>query len=638
MLLQKIILAGAILGTALSAIAEPVLAPNGNFDTPDGALWGIAGEADTIFDFPDTGGNPGGFASIDNPGAGFGVLIANAEIDPDIPLESLGLVAGESYEFFQDMIILSGDELGRFRVEFFIDGAPSGDSGILTAPLIGDGSTWETYTFLVTLPPNINQIRIVPLWGVGSEVGYDNIGVNNTPVDGPEFEPIPNPGFEPRDPIGWTPSDNNFVTFPETGGNPGGFAQIDASGGDFAQITSNNNTPILLSTLGITPGETVTFQVDMRIISGSNIGRFTVEFIPTGTGILTPALIGDGSTWETYSFDITIPSTSTQIFIILVSGDDSVVGYDNVRVDLPIEEPFSADIETGTILSWTPTSPDNSYQPQSSDNGEDFFNFGPAIMGESPSSIFDTEGAAFFRVIENSLFPFDNISNGGFESGEDGVCPDDWVCVGMEPTRTTAAAQTGDASAQILIQNVGAVGNISEIQQNTSVFPGDSLDFSFSAMRVSANGTFASTYQIQWLGDNGFIGDAVPATPIDGPLGEWVDFSVSGLVPPDDASNALIQIRAVTGAIDGDSGEVLIDDVVFTALEVDTSEVIESTTSPAVNIFFQSEEGLSYQVQSATDLGTFEDFGEAFTGTGGILSISEAIDLPTNFYQVIESP
>ena len=640
MTLKKLLLAGAILGTALTAGAVPVLVQNGDFEIPDGEPWDFAGEPATIFDFPNSGGNPGGFAIMDNSGGeGFGVLIANGLEDPDLPLDSLGLVAGESYEFFQDMIILSGDEIGRFRVEYFIDGSPAGDSGILSEPLIGDGSTWETYTFVVTLPPGINQIRVVPLWGVGSEVGYDNIGVNNTPVDGPAFEPIPNPGFEPRDNIGWTPSDSNFVTFPETGGNPGGFAQIDASGGDFAQITSNNNTPLLINTLGLTAGETFTFQVDMRIISGSNIGGFTVEFIPTGTGVLTPQLIGDGSTWETYSFDITIPGATTQIFIILVAGPDSVVGYDNVRIDLPTEEPFMADIEGGTLLSWTPTSPDNSYQPQESANGEDFINLGPEVIGESQSSIFDGTESAFYRVLENIRVPFDNIFNGGFEiaGDDDDLCPFRWVCVGQFPERITTDVRTDDASVRIAIQNDGAVGNISEIQQNTQVFPGESLDFSFFAKRVSSTGTFFASYRIQWLGETGFISDAVPSTAIDGPIGEFVEFSASGIIVPENATNALIQIGAVTGAIDGDSGEVIVDDVVFTALENDSTEVIASTTAAAVNISFPTEEGLTYQVQSATALEGFTDFGAAFTGTGSILSISDPIDVPANFYQVVES-
>ena len=77
--------------------------------------------------------------------------------------------------------------------DFFASGAFSGSTGDIFPALIGDGTTWETYSFTVTIPTGTEGIKVVPLWGAGSSIGYDNVGVDDAPVETPL---IPNGDFE----------------------------------------------------------------------------------------------------------------------------------------------------------------------------------------------------------------------------------------------------------------------------------------------------------------------------------------------------------------------------------------------------------------------------------------------------------
>jgi hypothetical protein len=75
------------------------------------------------------------------------------------------------------MRLFSGSNIGRFKVEYY-----NGVGGKISeleklSPLIGDGSTWETYTYDFLIPTGTNGIKIVLVAGIGSDVGYDNIGL-----------------------------------------------------------------------------------------------------------------------------------------------------------------------------------------------------------------------------------------------------------------------------------------------------------------------------------------------------------------------------------------------------------------------------------------------------------------------------
>lgn len=156
------------------------LIPNGDFEAADdSATWVSDGAAGTVVTFPDTGGSGGGgFASILEPGGGWGVLVSPPELGAaggGIPLSSLGLVAGNAYDFQMDMINLSGTGIGGLKVEAWAGNSQVGNSGDM--PASGQSDVWATYTWNWTLPGNTENIIVVPLWGPGSEVGFDNVSV-----------------------------------------------------------------------------------------------------------------------------------------------------------------------------------------------------------------------------------------------------------------------------------------------------------------------------------------------------------------------------------------------------------------------------------------------------------------------------
>jgi hypothetical protein len=316
--------------------------PNGDFEN-GGANWfsdfGFGGTF--IFDYPASGGNPGGFGVIDHsaPNTGFGVLVANT--NGIIPLSGLGLTPGQAYTFSQDMRIISGSNIGGLKVEFYNLGNYVSDTGDLRLPVISPGTEWHTYNYNVSIPLGVDGIKVVCLWGNASVVGFDNITFSTTPVVVP---PISNAGFELGG-AGWAFfQQNTSASFPAANGNPNGHARMVNSGTGWGVLVANGSSIIPLTTLGISVGETVTFRQDMRLFSGSNIGRFKVEYYNSAAAKigelekLTP-LIGDGSTWETYTYDFLIPAGTAGIKVVLVAGIGSDVGYDNIGiVALPADD------------------------------------------------------------------------------------------------------------------------------------------------------------------------------------------------------------------------------------------------------------------------------------------------------------
>lgn len=155
-----------------------LIIPNGNFeDDPPSNKWVFFQDAGHTVSYQATGGNPNGRAVINSFGVvgGFAVLVANS--GAGLPLSSLGLTAGQTYTFTQDMQILQGTTIGGLKVEFLPTSLNPNNTGDMYPTLIGTGATWETYSFQVTIPPGTSSIKVVPLWAPGSEVAYDNFKI-----------------------------------------------------------------------------------------------------------------------------------------------------------------------------------------------------------------------------------------------------------------------------------------------------------------------------------------------------------------------------------------------------------------------------------------------------------------------------
>jgi len=134
---------------------------------------------------------------------------------------------------------------------------------------------------------------------------------------------------------GYTPS------YHATGGNGGGYAQIE-SWGDNWSIFVNPVTAgldgggIPLAALGVTAGNTETFTFDMKNFAGTNPGGLKVEAWRadnTLAGYLPdwrPALAT--TEWVTQTVDWTVPADATKLIFVPVWGANSTVGFDNIGV------------------------------------------------------------------------------------------------------------------------------------------------------------------------------------------------------------------------------------------------------------------------------------------------------------------
>lgn len=641
----------AVLGTTMTLHAASTLLPNGDFETPDGATWAeVSADGTFAYDYPVSGGNPDGYGVIDHSAAdgGWGIWVSNDEVP--VTLDSLGLNAGEAYQFTQDMTILSGSNLGGFKVDFFNGTESAGSTGDIFPALIGDGTTWETYSFQVAIPATADGIKVVPLWGPDSTVGYDNVCVDPTPVPQPQ---IPNGDFE-NGGASWFEigEEHTMWTYPSTGGNPDGYGTMDNDSEGFGIWVANGGAPLALDSLGLAGGDVVTFLQDMTILAGENIGGLKIEFLEGATflgdtGDMIPDLIGDGSTWETYSFEVTLPSNADHIKIVPLWGVGSLVGYDNVGFVAPVPEIFAAAINTGTVVSWMPDSAESTYQPQQSEDNSVWTNLGPAILGDTISSVFDADGAPFYRVEESELVPLFAVINSGFENydAEDPPHPDSWDCIGSQPpTLNTEDAHTDETSMRLAVINAASEANTSEIQQNIAnvggeIEPGAEYVFSFWAKQVSSGVSHVQEYRVQWLGEDGAIlGGGVGFNNFQGGFGVWEEIIATGLVAPENAATALIQIIGKTGGVEGGLGEVLIDDVELITTIASPIGTLPATAAAGVEISWDSKTGRTYQVRSSTDLISFEDFGGALTGDGETQTTTDLITPIAKFYEVVETP
>ena len=179
--MKKLITSLALAAIAATASADTTnLFPNGNFSiTGPTADWvEVSGGGSFAFSYPATGGNPNGYGVIDNSGGGgFGIWV-NGDSTP-LTLGSMGLTAGQTYTFVEDMKIISGATIGGFKIDFFDGGgAGAGSTGDLRPSTAGHNTAnWETYSFSIAIPSGAAGMKIVPLWGQLSAVAFDNIGV-----------------------------------------------------------------------------------------------------------------------------------------------------------------------------------------------------------------------------------------------------------------------------------------------------------------------------------------------------------------------------------------------------------------------------------------------------------------------------
>lgn len=646
----------ALLGASISAHAAESFFPNGEFAVPLGVDWGTASGGAQTFNFPSSGGNPDGYAEIvSSEGGGYAVLISNG--DAPYPLASLGLVAGNTYTFSYDMIAsVAGANKGGVKLESWSATGRISDSGDQRVTAASTG--WATYTYNYAIDPTATHIKIVPLWTPNETVGFDNIKVNNTPFA--VFVPaqIPNGDFEIPAGINWSYFTDGFgLDYPSTGGNPGGNAIIDGTTGvgGYGVLVAFDNAEKTVASLGLTPGGPCTIQMDMKLISGTNVGGLKLEG-PAGFGpVIEPTPLAGLGEWATYTFEFTLQNglnPVTQFKIVPLGRKDSIVAYDNIKILLPAPPgPLQASITTGTAVSWAALSTEKSYQPQESPDNSTWTNLGSALTGNTVNSVFDDSNSPFYRVEESVPTIQEAAYNGNFaEEGFDSVEAEGWEPAQSQwPTRLITGGRTDNgACMQLKVLNAGGVPNGSEINQNTDnvldndnggITPGNTYTLSFWAKQISSGPSYVQEYRVSFLAEGGAevqVGQwqAFPAAV----GGDWEQKTLTDLVAPTGAVTAFIQIVGKTGAVDGGFGEVLIDDVSLLSSGFGAPTVIAASTLPALKVSWQSEVGKNYQVRSSVDLNAWSDFGGVIAGDNSIKSVYDTMVDPSQFYKVGELP
>lgn len=175
----------AILGMASVASAQFTAIPNGDFEAADSSSTWI--RVDGSGDGPPatfaTGGNPGGYGQV-TPDGGWGIMVSPIEAGTaggGVPIVDLGLTAGESVTFVYDSKNFTGaGPVGGFKWEAWGGNALLDNTGDVFPTVVGDGTTWETYSYEWTLPAATDKLIFVALWAGGANtdsVGFDNVGV-----------------------------------------------------------------------------------------------------------------------------------------------------------------------------------------------------------------------------------------------------------------------------------------------------------------------------------------------------------------------------------------------------------------------------------------------------------------------------
>lgn len=123
----------------------------------------------------------------------------------------------------------------------------------------------------------------------------------------------------------------------------GGYGLVEGGGGWGGGFVYKDDAPSLAS-MGLTAGETYTFQFDM-ISSEAGTTGIKVESWAAGASIDNSGEIdfnGNGETWETYTYDYTIAAGSDAFKIVLLGNVGAQTSFDNVGIQVASAVPVPA--------------------------------------------------------------------------------------------------------------------------------------------------------------------------------------------------------------------------------------------------------------------------------------------------------
>jgi len=291
-------------------------------------------------------------------------------------------------------------------------------------------------------------------------------------------------------------------------------------------------------------------------------------------------------------------------------------------------------LQLGVQLSWSSINGDQ-YELQWSTQPTNGVWTDVALMAGNgtTNTYFDPLGGsshAFYRVLQLATITNNSVFNGGFETGT-GSTATGWSGSGSQPpTRVTNTPNSGSYCLSLSVTNPTASPNTCSVQQNIAsqggaIIPGQAYNFSFWANQVSSGVSLVQNYQLSWLNSNGATVGAVGGFSLIGGNGYWLQTSLTGLVAPTNAVNALVQFSAVTGAVQGGYGQVLLDDVSLAYNTQATPSQISVTAQSGAQVSWLSLNDKLYGLQSTSNLATsnagWSDTGPIFQGNGATNSV-----------------
>jgi hypothetical protein len=499
---------------------------------------------------------------------------------------------------------------------------------------------------------NLANLTAFHLQGTFANADAINITFDNLSLIVAPFVPdqIPNGDFEAGGTNWATETTGPTISFPATGGNGNGHAVIDASVTEgFAAIKAFGGTEKTFASLGLSPGDICTVQMDMKILSGSNIGGLRLVgpegFAPPP---IRPAIIGDGSTWETYSIQFTVPASPAQTLFSLVWGFNSSVAFDNVQIVLPAPPPpVSAAIVKGTVVGWANPVPANSYQPQKRDNENDpWTDIGGPVSGTSVPFVFEETASNFYQVIETVPgAPENGVTNPGFENSEADIEP--WAIAPQVSgaTATSVASYltyspvSGSRMLKLEAENLANPVPPAEVGVRSNMIPvtaGTPYTVNFSGAVPELGVSFVVGCKLLYF--NAFDQPAGNSAETTFSGNSWTPLAVA-FTPPNGVTSVQVNFVLRGGAVPNVKSVCLIDNVVLTVPGAPITNDLAATVGPGVEISWTTINGRDYQLKTSGNLVDWTNSGSSVVGNGSIFSVAEPILPPgKKFYRVAETP
>ena len=171
--------------------------------------------------------------------------------------------------------------------------------------------------------------------------------------------------------------------------------------------------------------------------------------------------------------------------------------------------------------------------------------------------------AVFFHLTHLALADA-GLINGSFEDEFNDNDTDGWIrASNVPPVRSDKEAKSGKYSLHSKLKNeknfaVPSEGHLIQVVKN-GIIGGAKYDLTFWIKEVDFGVSYVQQYMINWISDTGQVGN-IGLTNFKGSK-KWTKVSVSKLTAPKDATGVKLMFRFVTGAIEGGSGDIFIDDI-----------------------------------------------------------------------------